>query len=456
MRKTIRTPRTNIMCCRSLQAIVALLLCTAAAVAQGPTVKQRAGEVQARIDAELPSLEKLYTYLHSHPELSYQEEQTALRLTRELKERGYEVTTKVGGHGVVAILRNGDGPTVMIRTDMDALPVIEKTGLPYASTVRTRDKDGREVGIMHACGHDMHMTCWTGTARVLAALKSHWKGTLVFIGQPAEEVGAGARMMLEDGLFKRFPRPDFCLGLHCSPQLPYGHIAYSEGLLLANVDSVDITVKGRGGHGSAPHQTIDPIVIGARIVLDLQTLVSRENNPFEPVVVTVGSFHGGTVHNIIPSEAKLQLTVRTLRDDVRKKVLEGIDRIARAAARAANAPEPIVTVRQESYTPALTNNADLARKTAKLFREAIGDGKVHEQGPILGGEDFSRYGLAGVPIFFYFLGTVPAERVAEASKGGTPLPGLHSDLYYPTPAPSIRTGVLTMSLAALNLLGRQP
>jgi hippurate hydrolase len=216
---------------------------------------------------------------------------------------------------------------------------------------------------------------------------------------------------------------------------------------------VDITVKGRGGHGSAPHQTIDPIVIGARIVLDLQTLVSRENNPFDPVVVTVGSFHGGTVHNIIPSEAKLQLTVRTLRDDVRKRVLEGIERTAKAAAKGARAPEPIVHIRQDSYTPALKNDAALARKTAKVFRAALGEGNVHEQGPILGGEDFARYGLAGVPIFFYFLGTVSPERVAEAAKGGTPLPSLHSDLYYPQIVPSVRTGVLTMSLAALNLLG---
>jgi amidohydrolase len=419
-------------------------------------VKERADQVKTAIDGELPTLEKLYTYLHSHPELSYQEENTSATLAKELKSLGFDVTAKVGGHGIVAVLRNGDGPTVMIRTDMDALPVVEKTGRPYASKVRARDRNGKEVGVMHACGHDMHMTCWVGTARVLAAQKKQWKGTLVFIGQPAEEVGAGARMMLEDGLFKRFPRPDFCLGLHCMPQLPLGHVSYSDGLLLANVDSIDVTVKGRGGHGSAPHQTIDPIVIGARIVLDLQTLVSRENNPFEPVVVTVGAFNGGTVHNIIPSEAKLQLTVRTLKDDVRKKVLDGIQRIVKAAAQAANAPEPIVKLRDESYTPALTNTAPLARKTANLFRDVLGADKVHKQGPILGGEDFSRYGLAGVPIFFYFLGTVPADRIAEAKSGGPPLPGLHSDLYYPTPAPSIRTGVLTMSLAALNLLGQQP
>jgi amidohydrolase len=419
-------------------------------------IQQRSDQVKTAIDGELPTLEKLYTYLHSHPELSYQEENTSAALAKELKSLGFDVTAKVGGHGIVAVLRNGDGPTVMIRTDMDALPVVEKTGRPYASKVRARDRNGKDVGVMHACGHDMHMTCWVGTARVLAAQKKLWKGTLVFIGQPAEEVGAGARMMLEDGLFKRFPRPDFCLGLHCMPQLPLGHVSYSDGLLLANVDSIDITVKGRGGHGSAPHQTIDPIVIGARIVLDLQTLVSRENNPFEPVVVTVGAFNGGTVHNIIPSEAKLQLTVRTLKDDVRKKVLEGIQRIAKAAAQAANGPEPIVKLRDESYTPALTNTAPLARKTANLFRDVLGADKVHKQGPILGGEDFSRYGLAGVPIFFYFLGTVPADRIAEAKNGGPPLPGLHSDLYYPTAAPSIRTGVLTMSLAALNLLGQQP
>jgi hippurate hydrolase len=419
-------------------------------------VKERTSQIKARVETELPSLEQLYMHLHAHPELSYKEEQTSARLARELRDLGFEVTAKVGGHGIVSVLRNGDGPTVMIRTDMDGLPVVEKTGLPYASNVRTRDKDGKEVGVMHACGHDMHMTCWVGTARVLTGLKKQWKGTLIFIGQPAEEVGAGARMMLEDGLFKRFPRPDYCLGLHCNALLPHGHVSYSEGLLLANVDSVDITVRGRGGHGSAPHQTIDPIVIGARIVLDLQTLVSRENNPFDPVVVTVGAFHGGTVHNIIPSEAKLQLTVRTLKDDVRARVLQGIDRIAKAAAQAAKAPEPIVKLRDESYTPALTNTAPLARKTARLFREALGEANVHEQGPVLGGEDFSRYGLAGVPIFFYFLGTVPPERIAEAKKGGEPLPGLHSDLYYPTPAPTIRTGVLSMSLAALNLLGQEP
>jgi hippurate hydrolase len=416
--------------------------------------KEWKAQIGQRLEAELPSLDKLYKYLHTHPELSHEEEKTAARLARELTDLGFEVTTKVGGHGIVGLLKNGPGPVVMIRTDLDALPVTEKTGLPYASKARTRDKEGREVGLMHACGHDMHMTCWVGTARVLAGMKDRWSGTLMFIGQPAEEVGAGARLMLADGLFKRFPRPDYALGLHCSPWTPHGHLAYSEGVLLANVDSIDILVRGKGGHGSAPESTIDPVVLAARIVLDLQTLVSRENSPFDPVVITVGSIHGGTKHNIIPSEVKLQLTVRTLKDSVRKRVLEGIDRVVKAAAVGARAPEPVIKIDLDNFTPALYNNGDLAKKTTAILRAALGDDKLHEQGPILGGEDFGRYGRAGVPIFFYFLGTMPPERVAAAKKGGEPLPSLHSDLYYPAPEPSIRTGVTSMSLAVLNLLGK--
>jgi hippurate hydrolase len=337
---------------------------------------------------------------------------------------------------------------------MDALPVTEKTGLPFASKVRLRDKEGHEVGAMHACGHDMHMTCWVGTARVLAAMKDQWKGTLVFIGQPAEEVGGGARRMIADGLFKRFPRPDFCLALHCDARTPFGHVSYAEGLLMANVDTVDITVLGKGGHGSAPHTTIDPIVIAARIVLDLQTLVSRETQPGEPVVVTVGAIHGGTKHNIIPSEAKLQLTVRTLKDDVRKNVLEGIQRIAKAAADAAKAPAPVIRIEQDDFTPAVYNDAALARKTTAVFRDILGKDKVHQVAPVMGGEDFGRYGREGIPIFFYFMGTMSPERVAAAERGGEALPSLHSDRYYPVADPSIRTGVLTMTVAVLNLMGK--
>src|SRR4051794_11301116 len=244
----------------------------------------RTQKINQKLTGDLSDLENLYKHLHTHPELSSQEVQSAGRMARELKDAGFEVTTGVGGsdigsNGVVGVLRNGAGPTILVRTDLDALPVTENTGLPYASTVRTRDKAGNEVGVMHACGHDMHMTCWVGTARVLTAMKDRWKGTLVFIGQPAEEVGSGARRMLDDGLFKRFPRPDFALGLHCDPRHPHGHIAYNEGVLLANVDTVDITVRGRSGHGSAPQTTVDPIVLASRIVIDLQTLVSRETEP---------------------------------------------------------------------------------------------------------------------------------------------------------------------------------
>jgi amidohydrolase len=413
----------------------------------------RVDAVKKRIDTEFGSLETLYKQLHTNPELAFQEEVTAARMAKELKAVGFEVTAKVGGTGVVGVLKNGKGPTVLVRTDMDALPVTEKTGLPYASKVRVRDKAGLEVGTMHACGHDMHMTNWVGTARVLTALKDRWRGTLVFIAQPAEEVGGGARAMIADGLFTRFPRPDYCLGLHCDTRKPIGYITYAEGQTMANVDSIDITVSGKGGHGSAPQTTIDPIVIASRIVLDLQTLVSREATPGEPVVVTVGSIHGGTKHNIIPPECKLQLTVRTLKDNVRKKVLDGIARIAKAAADAANAPAPLVVVDADNYTPAVYNDAALAQKTAAVFGEILGKDKVSQISPSMGGEDFGRYGREGIPIFFYFLGTMSPAQVEAAERGTEALPSLHSDLYYPQIEPSIRTGVLTMSSAVLNLVG---
>jgi hippurate hydrolase len=422
---------------------------------ESDTLKERMAGINDKIAAELPDLKALYENIHSHPELSLQEEGTSARLARELKALHFEVTTDFGGHGIVAVLHNGKGPTVLVRTDMDALPVVEQTGLPYASKVRTRDKNGNDVGVMHACGHDMHMTCWVGVARVLTSMKDRWQGTLIFIGQPAEEIGTGARLMLEAGLFRKFPKPDYCLALHCDARQPHGHISYSEGLALANVDSVDITVLGKGGHGAAPHTTVDPIVLAARIVLDLQTIASRETNPTDPVVVTVGSIHGGTKHNIIPNEVKLQLTVRTTKDNVRKHTLEAIERIAKAAAQGAGAPEPIVKVDPGEFTPALVNDSGLTRRTVAVFKEALGADHVHERAPMMGGEDFARYGKEGVPIFLYFLGTFKPERVAESEKeGGRPLPSLHSDQYYPEEEPSIKTGVLTMSLAVLNLVGK--
>jgi amidohydrolase len=423
---------------------------------KSPSFKDRLKAVEKKIDEEFTDLEKLYKDLHQHPELSLKEERSAAKLAKELESLGFEVTTKIGGTGIVGLLKNGKGPTILVRTDLDALPVIEQTGLPYASKVTTRDKNGREVGVMHACGHDMHMTCWVGTARVLASMKDRWSGTLMFIGQPAEEIGAGARMMLADGLFKKFPKPDYCLALHCDSALEVGYIHYNEGLAMANVDSVDILVKGKGGHGAAPNTTIDPIVIAAKLILDLQTIVSREMSPNEPAVVTVGSIHGGTKHNIIPNEVKLQITVRTTKDSTRKEVLDTIKRKAKAAAASANAPEPEFTVYPEEFTPALTNDRELAQKTVAVFRDILGADKLLPRPTMMGGEDFSRYAIGGeIPIFMYFLGTVSPDRVAESKReGGKPLPSMHSDSYFPAPEMSIRTGVKTMSMAVLNLNGK--
>jgi hippurate hydrolase len=410
--------------------------------------------VRRSLDSEETSLVLLYKHLHAHPELALQEVKTAARLAKELRQAGFTVTEKFGGTGVVAVLKNGAGPTVLVRADMDGLPIEERTDLAYASKERVRDRDGQDVGVMHACGHDVNMTCLVGTARALAGMKDHWQGTLLFIGQPAEETGQGAKAMLEAGLFEKFPRPDYGLALHCDSRYPHGHVNYRVGQLQANVDSVDILVRGRGGHGAAPHTTIDPVVLAARMVLDLQTLVSRERDPFEPVVITVGSIHGGTKHNIIPSEVKLQLTVRTMTEASRKTVLDGIARIVRAAAEGAAAPEPVIRHAAGDYTPALVNHAGLSAKMVPLLKERLGAERVQERPPSMGGEDFSRFGLAGVPTFYYFLGSVAPERYEAARKGGPALPPTHSSLYYPVPEPTIRTGVLTMSLAVLELVGK--
>lgn len=418
-----------------------------------PDLKARLAAVDKLLDAEAKDLVALYQHLHANPELSLMETKTAARMADEVRKLGYEVTEKVGGNGVVAVLKNGPGPVVLIRTDTDGLPVTEQTGLAYASKVRMKDRSGTEVGVMHACGHDVHMTCWVGTARVLAASKAAWSGTVVMIAQPAEEIVAGARAMLDDGLYKRFPKPDFALALHADPLNPAGTLGYSEGLALANSDSVDIVVKGKGGHGAAPHLTIDPVVLAARIILDLQTIVSREVNPLDPAVVTVGSIHGGTKHNIIPNEVKLQLTVRTTTTAVRDQVLKAIDRIAKATAAGARAPEPEVRVNLEEFTPATYNDVPLSKKTGALFREILGAENVRDRRPLMGAEDFGRYSQGGVPIFMYFLGTISKERFDEAQKpGGKPLSGMHTDSYAPVPEPSIRTGVRTMSMAAMNLM----
>lgn len=412
----------------------------------------RQKQVDKCLNESLPDLLELYRELHAHPELSMQEERTAARLAGEMRRLGWEVTEKVGGHGVVAVLRNGRGPVVLVRTDMDALPIVEQTGLPYASRVRAKDRYGQEVGVMHACGHDMHMACWVGTARVLTALRSQWSGTLVFVAQPAEEIVAGARRMLEDGLYRRFPKPDYALALHCDAHLPAGTVAYRAGLALAASDAVDIVVKGKGGHGAAPHLTVDPVVLAARIILDLQTIVSREVNPIDPVVITVGSIHGGTKHNIIPNEVRLQLTVRTTKTETRDQVLRAIERICRSVAASARAPEPDIRVHLEEYTPPTVNDPALTARCVRAFRSVLGDENVRERPPVMGAEDFGRYAEGNTPIFLFFVGTVDPEQYAAAQKaGGTVLPGLHSDRFAPLPEPTLRTGVRCLSAAVLDL-----
>ena len=420
-------------------------------------VKGRLADVDKRIDGEIKDLVALYQHIHTHPELSLMEADTATRLAAEMRKAGYEVTEKVGGNGVVAVLKNGPGPVVLVRTDMDALPIVEQTGLPYASRVKVKNRDGIEVGVMHACGHDVHMATWVGTARVLASMKDQWSGTAVFIGQPAEEIVAGAKLMLDAGLYTKFPKPDYALALHSDPLNAAGTLGYSVGLALANSDTVDILVKGKGGHGAAPHATIDPVVLSARIILDLQTIVSRETDPLDPVVVTVGSIHGGTKHNIIPNEVKLQLTVRTTTNATRDRVLKAIDRIAKAAAVGANAPPPEVKVSLNEFTPATYNDVPLARRCGAVFREILGADNVRgDRKPVMGAEDFGRLSEGKTPIFMYFLGTVSKEKYDAAQKPGAPaLPGMHTDAYSPVPEPSIRTGVRTMSLAAMNLMPKK-
>lgn len=400
--------------------------------------------------ANLNSLMSLYSDFHASPELSFYERTTAAQLANSLRECGYKVTTAVGGYGVIGLLTNGDGPVVMLRADMDALPVTEQTGLPFASTVVTKVEGGIETGVMHACGHDVHMTNLIGTGCYLAAIRDDWRGTLLLVGQPAEEKGAGASAMLEDGLFERFPRPDYALALHVSPELATGKIAYRPGYTMANVDSVDITLHGRGGHGAYPHKTIDPVVQAAQLVLELQTIVSREIDPLEPAVITVGSLHAGTKHNIIDETAELKLTVRSFSDAVRAHLLTAIERKANAVASSNGAPPPRIDIAKG--TPALFNDPDLARRLRPAFAAAIGEANIGLAAMAMAGEDFSRYGRAGVPSLMYWLGVVEQQRLDDYAAEGKAPPSLHSPLFYPDIRPSLVTGISTMAAAALELL----
>jgi hippurate hydrolase len=400
-----------------------------------------------------PTLEPLYRDLHEHPELSFQETATAAKLAERLRGLGFTVTTGVGRTGVVGVLKNGDGPTVMVRTELDALPIEEKTGLAFASKAMGTNPAGEAVPVMHACGHDVHMTAWVGAAMTLAGDRKSWRGTLIMVGQPAEEMGGGASAMLADGLFTRFPKPDFALAIHDNDVLPAGTVGIKAGPLLASADSVDITVYGKGGHGARPNNTIDPVVIAAKIVLGLQTLVSRENDPFDPAVVTVGSIHGGTKHNIIPDQVRLQLTVRAYKSDVRARLLRGIERVARAEALAADAPKPPDVVVSDG-TPVTVNDDALAARVGAALRARLGDARVREAVPITAAEDFSRYAEAGVPILMLWVGAINPAALEASKRDRTLLPGLHSSLFAPEAEPTIMTGVEALVAASREVLGK--
>jgi amidohydrolase len=405
------------------------------------------------VKSNMPSLVELYRHLHQTPELSSQEKETSARMAKELTDIGAKVTTNIGGYGVVGVLENGPGKVLLLRSDTDALPVAEQTGLPYASKVHTEDKHGATVGVMHACGHDVHMTNLVAVARYLASHRDVWSGTILFVFQPAEEVGGGADAMIQDGIFKRFPRPDYAVAFHDSADVPTGEMNYFPGYALANVDSVDITIKGRGGHGASPESTIDPIVIAAKLVLDLQTIVSREVKPIDPAVVTVGSIHAGTKHNIISDECKLQLTLRSLTPQVRKQLQDAVRRKAFAAAASAGAPDPTVEISEG--TPALFNDPDLTKRLATALKKHFGDDKIKEGEPVMGGEDFGRFGSTGVPICMLRLGAVNQKRLDEFTAKHIPPSSLHSPLFYPDIEETLTMGVPAMVVCVTDLLPKK-
>src|SRR5438876_328630 len=440
---------------------ILLLLILSTATAAGVNAQK---SLDAMIDRDLGSLVATYKALHAAPELSHHEEKTSVFFANQLRTLGYTVTERIGkyehpewsGYGVAAVMKNGAGPTVLIRTELDALPVDEKTGLPYASKVKTKNDAGQDVSVMHACGHDIHITNMLGTAKMLAQLKEQWHGTLVLIGQPAEETIDGAKAMLADGLYSKIPKPDFAIALHDNAELEAGKVAYCPGFALANSTSVEITIRGLGGHGSKPEATKDPIVVAAQTIVALQTIVSRENSPLDPAVVTVGSIHGGAKSNIIPDEVKLLLTVRSYKEEVRQHILASIARITKNIAAAAGIPEdraPIVKVSDTEVTPATYNDPKLTERLAGTFEKTLGANNVVKWPPIMGSEDFGNFSLDNqIPSCMFWLGAVEPAKVEASKKSGKPLPSLHSSLFEPRPEPTLRTGVKAMTAAVLELM----
>jgi len=414
------------------------------------------------IDRDIASWLTTYRNLHTTPELSHREEKTSAFVAGELRKLGFTVTEHIGkyqnaqwnGYGLVAVMKNGPGPTVLVRTELDALPVEEKTGLAYSSQVKTKNDAGVEVGVMHACGHDIHMTSFLGTAKMLTELKSRWSGTLIMLGQPAEETGDGANAMLRDNLYTNFPKPDFAIALHDKPELETGKVGYTPGYAMASATSIDIKIRGVGGHGSAPETTKDPIVVAAQVVMALQTIVSRENSPLDPAVVTVGSIHGGTRYNIIPDEVNLQLTVRTYKEEVRKRILASIERIVKGVASTAGIPDdraPVVKVAEG--TGSTYNDPQLIERLVISFKQALGEDNVVQMPPMMASEDFGYFSMDHtIPTTIFWLGASDPAKVKASRESGVALPGLHSALFAPVPEPTLRTGVKAMTSAVLDLM----
>jgi amidohydrolase len=437
---------------------VALFLASVALVAQAQQ------SIDAMIDRDIASLLTTYKMLHGAPELSHHEDKTSAFFATQLRTLGYTVTEHLGryehpdwpGYGVVAVMKNGAGPTVLVRTELDALPVDERTNLPYASKVKTKNDAGQEVSVMHACGHDIHITTMLGTAKMLSEMKDRWHGTLILIGQPAEETIDGARAMLRDGLYTKFPKPDYTIALHDSADLEAGKVGYTPGYALASSTSVDIKIRGLGGHGSKPDATKDPVVVAAQVIMALQTIVSRENSPLDPAVVTVGSIHGGTRYNIIPDEVNLQLTVRAYKEEVRQRVLAAIERITKGIALAAGIPNdraPIVKISDTEVTAATYNEPQLTERLATVFRRALGDDNVVRVPSAMASEDFGYLSLdQKIPATIFWLGAVDPVKAKQSRETGTPLPSLHSALFAPLPEPTLRTGVKAMTSAVLELM----
>ena len=404
--------------------------------------------IERSVESDYPKLDALYKDIHAHPEIAFQEEKTAAKLAAEMRALGFEVTEHVGKTGLVALYKNGDGPTIMVRTELDALPMEEKTGLPYAS----RDKtiwQGRETFVAHSCGHDIHMASWVGTAKTLVGLKDQWRGTLMFIAQPAEEIGSGAKAMLADGLFTRFPKPNFGFALHANGAFAHGNVLYRVGIGTSNSDGLYIKFRGRGGHGAAPQATIDPVMIAARFIVDVQSVISREKNPTEFGVVSIGTIHGGTAANIIPDDVELAGTIRSFEPEVRGKMLAGIERTAKAVAAMSNAPDPEIKIIEGAK--AVINDPGVVATAEKVLKVAFGD-KFRPSPPATPSEDYSEFINAGVPSMFFRIGVYEPERVASAREGdGSQLPGNHSPLFAPVPKPTIETGIAAMTLAVLSV-----